>query len=125
MRRVLLVDDHDLFRQVLALILQQHTDLKEDLQADSLAQAKKLLDDLDDHQVQVDLAVVDLDLPEGDPTALIEDLRELDVPVLALTSGSNSEEPSARALRAGADEVLSTATSGEKILETARRLISG
>ena len=125
MRRVLLVDDHDLFRQVLALILQQHTDLKEDLQADSLAQAKKLLDDLDDHQVQVDLAVVDLDLPEGDPTALIEDLRELDVPVLALTSYSNSEEPSARALRAGADEVLSTATSGEKILETARRLISG
>ena len=125
MKRLLLVDDHDLFRQVLALILQQHTDLKEDLQADSLAQAKKLLDDLDDHQVQVDLAVVDLDLPEGDPTALIEDLRELDVPVLALTSGSNSEEPSARALRAGADEVLSTATSGEKILETARRLISG
>ncbi len=122
MRRVLLVDDHDLFRQVLALILQQHTDLKEDLQADSLAQAKKLLDDLDDHQV--DLAVVDLDLPEGDPTALIEDLRELDVPVLAFTS-SSSLERTASALRAGASEVLTTASSGEEIVDTARRLVSG
>ncbi len=123
--KVLLVDDHDLFCQVLAVMLWQHTDLKENLQAGSLAEAHQILDELDLQDQEVDLAVVDLDLPEGDPTALIEDLRRLDVPVLALTSGSNSEGPSARALRAGADEVLSTATSGEKILETARRLISG
>jgi DNA-binding NarL/FixJ family response regulator len=121
MKRLLLVHDHNLFRQILALILEQHTDLKENIQAGSLAEAHQLLDDLDR---QLDLAVVDLDLPEGDATELIEDLREFEVPVLALTSGSNSER-SASALRAGADEVLSAATSGEKIVDTAKRLISG
>jgi DNA-binding NarL/FixJ family response regulator len=121
MKRLLLVDDHDLFRQVLALILEQHTDLKENVQAGSLAEAHQLLDDLDR---EVALAIIDLDLPEGDATELIEDLSELDIPVLALTFSSSLERP-ASALRAGAGEVLTTATSGKKILDTAKRLISG
>ncbi len=119
MKRLLLVDDHDLFRQSLALMLEQHTDLKENVQAGSLAEARQLLDDLGR---DIDLAVVDLNLPGGDATELIEDLRELQVPVLALTSTSSLERR-ASALRAG--EVLSTAASGEKIIDTAKRLISG
>jgi DNA-binding NarL/FixJ family response regulator len=121
MKRGLLVDDHDMFRQVLAVVLEQHTELKENLQAGSLAEAHRILDGL--YRKAVDLAVVDLDLPEGDATQLIEDLCELDVPVLALTS-SLSLERRASALRAGADKVLTTATSGEKIVGTAKRLIS-
>jgi DNA-binding NarL/FixJ family response regulator len=121
MKRVLLVDDHDLFRQVLAVILQQHTDLKENLQAESLAQAREVLDALGGEVV--DLAIVDLDLREGDPTELIERLREVEVPVLAFTAWP-SLGGRARALRAGAGEVLSTATSGEEIVETAKRLVS-
>jgi DNA-binding NarL/FixJ family response regulator len=121
MKRLLLVDDHDLFRQVLAVILEQHTDLKENLQAGSLAEAHQILDEREE---EVDLAVVDLDLPEGDVTQLIEDLRELEVPVLALTS-SMSLERRTSALRAGAGEVLTTAACGEKIVGTARRLIDG
>ena len=117
MKRLLLVDDHDLFRQSLALMLERHTDLKENIQVGSIAEARQLLDDLDR---QVDFAVVDLDLPQGDATELIEDLRELDVPVLALTSSSRLDRR-ASALRAG--EVLSTAASGEKIIDTAKRLI--
>ncbi len=118
MKRGLLVEDHHLFRQGLAIILQQHTDLKENFQADSLAQAREVLDNLGG---EVDLAIVDLDLPEGDPTELIEDLRELDVPVLAFTS-SLSLERRASALQAGADEVLSTAASGEEVIDTVKRL---
>lgn len=121
MKRGLLVDDHDLFRQVLAVVLEQHTDLKENVQAGSLAEAHRVLDDLDH---QVDLAIVDLDLPEGDATKLIEELRELDVPVLAIT-GSSSLERRESALQAGAGEVLTAATSGQKIADTASRLISG
>jgi CheY-like chemotaxis protein len=134
MKRLLLVDDHDLFRQVLALILQEHTDLKENLQAASLAQAHHILDELDYNKGGgggaaaagggVDLAVVDLDLPEGDATHLIEELSELEVPVLALTS-SVSMERRTRALRAGAREVLTTAACGEKIVGTAKRLLDG
>jgi DNA-binding NarL/FixJ family response regulator len=120
MKRALLVDDHDLFRKTLVVVLEQHTTLTENVQAGSLTEAHRILDDLDR---EVDLAVVDLDLPEGDATALIEDLRELDVPVLALTSSLSSERR-AQASRAGAGEVLSTATAGEKIIAVAKRLLN-
>ena len=121
MKRGLLVDDHSWFRQTLTLVLEQHTDLKVNVQAGSLAEACQFLDDLDR---QVDFAVVDLDLLEGDPIELIKNLREFDVPVLAFTS-SSSFERHARALRAGASAVLPTGTSEEKIVDTAKRLISG
>lgn len=120
MKQGLVVDDHDLFRQVLALILEQHTDLKENLQAGSIAEAHRVLDDLDHH---VDLAIVDLDLPDGDATKLIEELCELGVPVLALISHSSLKRRES-ALQAGAGEVLTTATSGQEIVDTAKRLIS-
>jgi DNA-binding NarL/FixJ family response regulator len=119
MKRVLLVDDYDLFRQGLAVILQQHTNLKENLQTDSFAQAREVLDNLGG---EVDLAIVDLDLPEGDATELIESLRELEVPVVAFTADP-SPQRRARALEAGAKEVLSTASSGEEIIGVVKRLV--
>ncbi len=39
MKRGLLVDDHSWFRQTLTLVLEQHTDLKVNVQAGSLAEA--------------------------------------------------------------------------------------
>ena len=47
-KRVLLVDDHDLFRQVLAVVLERHADLDENLQADSVADAYAIVDGHDD-----------------------------------------------------------------------------
>ncbi len=119
MNRLLLVDDHDLFRQVLTVVLEQHTDLEETVQARSLEEARRFLDYMNG---DFDLAIVDLDLPEGDATELIKNLRELDVKVLAFTA-DQSLERRARALRVGAGEVLSTATPGEKIIDAAKRLI--
>lgn len=121
MRRVLLVDSQNLFRQVLAVFLEQHTNLKESVQAASLGEAHQTLADLGS---RVDLAVVNLDLSEEDATELIEHLRAEDVPVLALTA-DRSLEWRARALRAGASEVLTMETSSEQIIDTAKRLVSG
>jgi DNA-binding NarL/FixJ family response regulator len=121
MKRVLLVDDHNWFRQALAIELEQRTDLKENVQADSLLRARQLLDDLGG---KVDLAIVNFDLPEGDATELIKDVRELDVPVLVFTAGRSLEQRTS-ALQAGADEVLSTESSGEEIIDAAGRLVSG
>jgi DNA-binding NarL/FixJ family response regulator len=121
MKRLLVVDDHDLFRQVLTVVLEEHTDLKQNVQASSLYEARLFLGDLNG---EVSLAIVDLDLPEGEGTELIEDLRALDIPVLALTA-DRSLERRPRALRVRADEVLCTATSGEEILDTVNRLIGG
>jgi DNA-binding NarL/FixJ family response regulator len=120
MKRLLLVDDNPLFREALALLLESNMGL-DSVQAGSVAEARQLLDNLGG---KVDLAIVDLDLPEGDAIELIEDLRELEVPVVVFTAGSNLEGP-ARAFWAGAGEVLSTATSGEEIVGAVRRLLSG
>ena len=121
MKRILLVARHNLFRQVLAIMLEQHMDLKENIQAGSLGEARRVLTDLGS---RVDLAVVDFDLPDGDATELIEHLRAEDVPVLALTANP-SLDWRARALRAGASEVLTMETSSEQLIDTAKRLVSG
>ena len=123
MKRVLIVDDHDLFRQVLAVVLGQHTDLRESVQVESLAEARRVWDGLN---YEIDLAIVDLDMPDGDVTELIKELRaaQPDLPVLAFTVG-RSVELRARALQAGANQVLSTATPGEKIIRAAELLVGG
>jgi DNA-binding NarL/FixJ family response regulator len=119
MKRGLLVDDHNLFRGLLAAVFEHHTDLKENAHAASLAEARGVLEDLEG---EPDLAVVDLDLPDGEALVLVRELRELGVPVLAI-AGSRSSKRRDRAVRAGVDAVLTTASSGEELLGTARRLI--
>jgi DNA-binding NarL/FixJ family response regulator len=121
MKRALLVGDRNLFREVLAVMLEQETDLKGTVQAGSLAEARWVLGDL---SVEIDLVIVDLDLPNDDGISLIENIREAetDVPVLTLTTG-RSLECRALAVRAGASEVLSTSSSSEKIVGTVNRLV--
>ena len=117
MKSVLLVDDHTLFRQVLAVTLKHRTDFKENVQAGSLAEARQVLAARDG---RVDLAIVDL--PEEDATELIHILHELDIPVLAFID-VQSLEGRTRALQAGANEVLSMASSDEDIVSVVTRLI--
>ena|SRR3712207_1389958 len=123
MKRVLIVDDHDLFRQVLAVVLGQYTDLRESVQVESLADARRVWGGPNG---KIDLAIVDLDMPDGDGTELIKELRAArpDLPVLAFTVG-RSVELRARALQAGANQVLSTATPGEKIIRAVELLVGG
>ena len=123
MKRALLVEDHAVFRAALAAVLEEHTDLKKTVQTDSLPEARRISGHLSG---EVDLVVVDLDLPNGEGISLIDYLRkaERDVQVLALTNARNLEQR-AWALRTGADEVLSTASSGEKIVGVVQRLVGG
>ncbi len=123
MKRALLVEDHRLIRESLAVVLKEHTELKKTVQAGSLVEARRIWGHLPS---EVDLAIVDLDLPNGEGINLIENLREAapEIPVLALTA-SRDVERRARALRAGADEVLTLANSGEHIIDTAERLLGG
>ena len=121
MKPVLIVDDHSLFREVLSTVLQQDTHLKQTFQAGSLAEERQLLRGLGGN---IDLAIIDVELPSGDGAEMIKELREVDVPVLALNLGQ-SLQGRARAVRAGAAEVFSTADSGEEIVRAAKRLVGG
>jgi DNA-binding NarL/FixJ family response regulator len=111
--RVLIVESHALFRDVLALLLKWRMGV-ESIYAGSLAEAYRVLYG---QLAKADLVIVDLNLLEEDGISFIENIREAesDVPVLALT-GARSLEQRARAWEVGADEVLSTAADTEKII---------
>jgi DNA-binding NarL/FixJ family response regulator len=115
---VLIVEDHALFREGLALLLKWRTGL-DNVQSGSIAEARRILGDA---QEEPACAVVDLDLPDGDGVDLLERLRGL--PVVALVS-DRSLERCVRALEAGADEVLHKGESSEKIQTAVEQFVGG
>lgn len=119
-KRALLVDDHDLFREVLGVVLQHHAGFDTSVHAGSPAEARRALEG---RGSRLGLAVVDLDLPGGGGLELLEELSEAapGVPVLGITANGN-HGLRARALGAGASEVLFLSASGEEIVTAARRL---
>jgi DNA-binding NarL/FixJ family response regulator len=119
-RRVLLVDDHALFRGVLAVICEEHTSLSENVQARSLAEARRVLSSPDSNNFA--LAVIDLDLQDEEGMELIGDLRQAGIPVLALSASRDYERlAGVSGLEPG--EVLTTAASYDEILGTVRKLV--
>jgi DNA-binding NarL/FixJ family response regulator len=118
--RVLLVEDHAVFRQLFASAFDREDDLHVVAQAATLAQARTMLDE------NVDVAVVDLNLPDGDGTDLIALLREHNPQgaVLVLTA---SLDPAlyARAVGAGAAGIVHKSASVSEVMGAVRRLASG
>ncbi len=118
-----LLEDHSWFRKALADLLGRQPDLEVVAQAGSLADARR---EAAEKAERIDLAVVDLLLPDGIGTELIRDLRAdgSGVPVLVLTVGQG---PDLRAwVRSmGADEMISKDASVEEILAAMRLLLRG
>jgi DNA-binding NarL/FixJ family response regulator len=113
----MLVEDHLSFRQSLAFLLSRESDLEEVAQAGSLAEARQMLDS------RLDVAVLDLSLPDGDGRELIGELRKrnagISVLVLSATIAPGHLE---EVLKAGADAVLHKVASPPTIVEEVRRL---
>jgi DNA-binding NarL/FixJ family response regulator len=121
MKRVLLVDKNEVYRRLLALMFKWNTELKDSAEADSLAEARRVLGN---SECQPDLAIVNVDAANADGFELVEELRMTapDVPVLAITLMRDVERRD-RALRAGAGEVLPMAASSKEIVDVAKRLV--
>jgi two-component system response regulator DesR len=119
MKRALLVEDHALFREGLALLLEWRTGL-ESVEAGSFDEGRRVLSDL---RGTADVAIINLNLPDGDGSELIEQLRKTQpgVPVLALTADRSLAQQD-RALEAGANEVLAKATPVEQIIDAVERI---
>jgi two-component system, OmpR family, KDP operon response regulator KdpE len=116
MERLLVVEHNRLFGESLALLLEWRTGLSS-THAHALDEAKSVLEEADWKPACI---IIDLDLPEGEGT---EVLKELDgIPVLALIRSKNVERR-AEAIGLGADEVLLTTGSVEKIAAAVERLI--
>ena len=121
MTRVLLVDDHASARQPLAILLGHEPDLEVVAQAGSLAEARAAL-----AGTEVDVAVVDLGLPDGDGAELVKDVcaANPDGAVLVLTAETDRRRL-ARAVEAGASGVLNKAAPLTEIIGAIHRLSAG
>jgi DNA-binding NarL/FixJ family response regulator len=117
----MLVEDHPDFRFLMAALLDQEADLEVVAQAGSLAEARSQA-----AAVGHDVAVLDLELPDGNGAELIGELREANdgVGVLVL-SASLDLGNLRRATEAGADEILDKLTPSEEVVEAIRRLGAG
>jgi DNA-binding NarL/FixJ family response regulator len=115
--RIMLVEDHVAFREALALLLTNEPDLEVVVQAGSLAEAREAL------ASRLDVAVVDLGLPDGDGSDLICELRRanpgISVVVLSAAMGPGDVDG---VVKAGADAVLDKVESPPTIAYEVRRL---
>jgi DNA-binding NarL/FixJ family response regulator len=118
-KRILLVDAHNIFRQALAVVVGQEPDLEVVAQAGSLAEARRVLR-------ACDVAVVDLLIPDGDGAELVQELRSQSTfrcaVLVLITESLAGEEDYIRARAEGADEVLSKAASLQEIIDALKRL---
>jgi DNA-binding NarL/FixJ family response regulator len=124
--RIMLVDDHTSFRQPLAFMLEREPDLTVVAQAGSLAEAREVLRGAHEDGPGVDVAIVDLELPDGFGTEFVAELLadDPDVHVLVLSAFSD-KGTLALAVEAGAAGVLHKSSRIDDITDAVRRLRSG
>jgi len=120
-RRVLVVDDHEIMRQGLTQLIDQEDDLRvcgeaEDI-PEALAQIQKL---------SPDVAIIDISLKDGSGLELIKDIKvrwpELPVLVLSMHDETFYAE---RALRAGARGYVSKSEVSSKVVKGLRDILQG
>ena len=118
--RILLLEDHTTFREAVAFLLEQQSGFTVTRQAGSLAEARKMLGG------EVDVAIIDLGLPDGYGGELIKELREANPRAQALVlSATLDRSEIARAVEAGAAGVLHKSAEMDKVVEAVRRLKAG
>ncbi len=117
--RVVLVDDHLSFRQPLAFMLMREPDITVVGQASTVAEARPLLP-------QADIALIDLELPDGDGLVLIPALRVVNRQAIALVlTAHRSTTAIVRAVEAGAAGVMHKSCSVSDLVEAIRRVHAG
>lgn len=119
--RVMLVDDHSDFRDLMVALLEGQPDLEVVAQAGTMAEARSQA-----ASSSFDVVVLDLGLPDGNGADLIGKLREAS-PGGAVLVMSASLHPTniEKAMREGADEVLDKLSPPAEVVGTVRRLGNG
>jgi DNA-binding NarL/FixJ family response regulator len=117
--RIVLVEDHAVVREAIAAAFEREPDFEVVGQAGSLAEARRFIED-------VDVAVIDLGLPDGDGADLIDELRTVNPRAEALVlTASLDRADIARAVERGAAATFNKAAHLDEIVHAARRLAAG
>jgi DNA-binding NarL/FixJ family response regulator len=120
-QKVVIVDDHPLFRERLFELINHQLDMEVCGEAEDAQQALELIGN-----TSPDLAIVDITLKESSGLDLIKKIRELPtaVPVLVLSMHDESLYAE-RALRSGAAGYITKHESAENVLSAMRRVLAG
>jgi DNA-binding NarL/FixJ family response regulator len=117
--RMLLVEDHAAVRQAIAAAFERETGFEVVGQAASIAEAGEMLEG-------VDVAVLDLGLPDGYGADLIPRLRRASPRAQALVlSATLDRSEMARAIQSGAAGALSKTAHLDQVVDAVRRLRAG
>src|SRR5258708_3956324 len=119
--RLLIVDDHAMVRRGLAIFLRAYDDLELVGEAASGAEAFRLCG-----QLQADVVLMDLVMPEMDGTTAIQAIRQAhpQIQIIALTSFGKEEQVKA-ALQAGAIGYLLKNVSADDLADAIRAAHAG
>ena len=124
MINILLIEDHAVFRGTLAFVLTYEPDLEVVAQAGSVAEVREVLEG--DLGGRLDVAVVDLGLPDGDGRELIGELRRSSPGIYILILSAMVSAGSAEELvQQEADAVLEKVQAPSTIASEIRRLTRG
>ncbi len=119
--KVLLVDDHEMLRQGMRLLIEQQKDLQVCGEAVGEVSAVKQF-----RAAEPDLVIVDLSLKEGDGIELIKRIKLLDPDVRMLVYSMHDERVyGERALCAGAKGYVSKQQPARAVLQAIRRVLAG
>ena len=121
--RIIVIDDHDTFRDPLAFMLEREPDLNVVARPRSLAEAREVLDNAG---VEVDVAIVDLNLPDGSGTDFIKELQRARPRAMALVLSATSDQRQlAGAIEAGAAGLMHKSVPMGDLVQAVRRLAAG
>ncbi|MCG8668407.1 MAG: response regulator transcription factor [Pseudomonadales bacterium] len=119
---VLLVDDHALFRDGLALLLSQHDSETQVHTCTTVAEALKYAEDHED----LDLALLDYNLPDGNGLALLKELKGI-LPATPIAMLSGEEDPTLiqNSLNAGASGFITKTSTSDVMLSAVSLIMNG
>lgn len=119
--RVVLVEDHPMFREQLAHLINRQPDMTVCAEADNAVHALAVI-----IREQPALAIVDITLKNSSGLELLKDLRAqgIKVPVLMLSMHAESLYAE-RALRAGANGYITKEEASAKVMTAIRQVLAG
>ena len=123
---ILLVDDHALFREGLALVLKQQLNTtKIDVSVLEADSAKTALEAIQQHQ-DLDLILLDLHLPDNQDFSLLQQIKSFDpsIPVAMLSANENAQKIQ-QALQQGASGFITKSSKSSVMISAIQLILAG
>ena len=119
--RVLLADDHAMFREGLKQVLSRTSDL---VVVDEAGDAQQILDKV--QKSEFDVIVLDISMPGRDGMDVLKQLKQMKPHLHILVLSMHPEDQYAfRAIKAGASGYLTKNKASQELIEAIRRIASG